>query len=229
MVGDGSYLMMAQELVTAVQEGIKLVVVLVQNHGFASIGALSESLGSQRFGTAYRYRTGADRPARTATCCRSTWPPTPRASAPTCCGCSTIDELRVRARQGHGVRPHDRRARRDRPARSRPRTARPGGTSRSPRCRHWTARKARARDVRPAQAQTSAPYLVERDARRCGPSSTGSAARRRPRDVDAHRAGLEPGHRRSSRPRCCSPTVADVDAAVQAAAKAFDDWSRDVA
>jgi len=48
---------MAQELVTAVQEGIKLIVVLVQNHGFASIGALSESLGSQRFGTRYRYRT----------------------------------------------------------------------------------------------------------------------------------------------------------------------------
>jgi 3D-(3,5/4)-trihydroxycyclohexane-1,2-dione acylhydrolase (decyclizing) len=57
LVGDGSYLMMAQELVTAVQEGVKLVVVLVQNHGFASIGALSESLGSQRFGTRYRYRT----------------------------------------------------------------------------------------------------------------------------------------------------------------------------
>jgi 3D-(3,5/4)-trihydroxycyclohexane-1,2-dione acylhydrolase (decyclizing) len=57
MVGDGSYLMMAQELVTAVQEGVKLIVVLVQNHGFASIGALSESLGSQRFGTQYRYRT----------------------------------------------------------------------------------------------------------------------------------------------------------------------------
>ncbi len=57
MVGDGSYLMMAQEIVTAVQEGVKLIVVLVQNHGFASIGALSESLGSQRFGTRYRYRT----------------------------------------------------------------------------------------------------------------------------------------------------------------------------
>ena len=56
MVGDGSYLMMAQELVTAVQEGVKLIVVLVQNHGFASIGALSESLGSQRFGTRYRAR-----------------------------------------------------------------------------------------------------------------------------------------------------------------------------
>jgi 3D-(3,5/4)-trihydroxycyclohexane-1,2-dione acylhydrolase (decyclizing) len=56
LVGDGSYLMMAQEIVTAVSEGIKLIVVLVQNHGFASIGALSESLGSQRFGTSYRYR-----------------------------------------------------------------------------------------------------------------------------------------------------------------------------
>jgi 3D-(3,5/4)-trihydroxycyclohexane-1,2-dione acylhydrolase (decyclizing) len=56
LVGDGSYLMMASEIVTAVSEGIKLNIVLVQNHGFASIGALSESLGSQRFGTSYRYR-----------------------------------------------------------------------------------------------------------------------------------------------------------------------------
>jgi 3D-(3,5/4)-trihydroxycyclohexane-1,2-dione acylhydrolase (decyclizing) len=56
MVGDGSYLMMATELVTAVQEDIKIITVLVQNHGYASIGSLSESLGSQRFGTKYRYR-----------------------------------------------------------------------------------------------------------------------------------------------------------------------------
>jgi 3D-(3,5/4)-trihydroxycyclohexane-1,2-dione acylhydrolase (decyclizing) len=56
MVGDGSYLMMAQELVTAVQERIELVVVLVQNHGFASIGELSQALGSQRFGTSYQFR-----------------------------------------------------------------------------------------------------------------------------------------------------------------------------
>ena len=66
MVGDGSYLMMAQEIVTAVQEGVKLIVVLVQNHGFASIGALSESVGSQRFGTRYRYRA-RDRARSTAT------------------------------------------------------------------------------------------------------------------------------------------------------------------
>ena len=56
MVGDGGYLMMPTELVTAVQERVKVVVVLVQNHGFHSIGSLSESLGSQRFGTRYRMR-----------------------------------------------------------------------------------------------------------------------------------------------------------------------------
>ncbi|MGQ0630346.1 MAG: 3D-(3,5/4)-trihydroxycyclohexane-1,2-dione acylhydrolase (decyclizing) [Sporichthyaceae bacterium] len=56
LVGDGSYLMMSQEIVTAVSEGIPLTVVLVDNSGFGSIGALSQSLGSQRFGTAYRAR-----------------------------------------------------------------------------------------------------------------------------------------------------------------------------
>jgi len=58
MVGDGSYLMMAQEIVTSVQERLKLTVVLVDNQGFASIGALSRSKGSAGFGTRYRYRTG---------------------------------------------------------------------------------------------------------------------------------------------------------------------------
>ena len=56
MVGDGSYLMLNSELVTAVQEGIKIIVVLVVNHGYQSIGALSESVGVERFGTAYRRR-----------------------------------------------------------------------------------------------------------------------------------------------------------------------------
>jgi 3D-(3,5/4)-trihydroxycyclohexane-1,2-dione acylhydrolase (decyclizing) len=59
LVGDGSYLMMSSEIVTAVSEGIKLNLVIVQNHGFSSIGSLSESLGSQRFGTSYRYRDPA--------------------------------------------------------------------------------------------------------------------------------------------------------------------------
>ncbi|GAA4775461.1 3D-(3,5/4)-trihydroxycyclohexane-1,2-dione acylhydrolase (decyclizing) [Microbacterium gilvum] len=54
MVGDGSYLMLNTELVTAVAEGIKIIVVLIQNHGYASIGHLSETVGSERFGTKYR-------------------------------------------------------------------------------------------------------------------------------------------------------------------------------
>ncbi|MVA77190.1 3D-(3,5/4)-trihydroxycyclohexane-1,2-dione acylhydrolase (decyclizing) [Auraticoccus sp. F435] len=58
VVGDGTYQMMPQELATVISEGIKIVVVLLQNHGFASIGALSESTGSQRFGTRYRMRSG---------------------------------------------------------------------------------------------------------------------------------------------------------------------------
>ncbi|MFD4598122.1 3D-(3,5/4)-trihydroxycyclohexane-1,2-dione acylhydrolase (decyclizing) [Streptomyces sp. NPDC058464] len=55
LVGDGTYLMMPTEIVTAVQEGIAVKVVLVQNHGYASIGGLSESVGGERFGTAYRF------------------------------------------------------------------------------------------------------------------------------------------------------------------------------
>jgi 3D-(3,5/4)-trihydroxycyclohexane-1,2-dione acylhydrolase (decyclizing) len=56
MVGDGSYLMMSSEIITSIQEGYKLTVVLVDNSGFSSIGALSRSVGSQGFGTQYRYR-----------------------------------------------------------------------------------------------------------------------------------------------------------------------------
>ncbi|MEV4437129.1 3D-(3,5/4)-trihydroxycyclohexane-1,2-dione acylhydrolase (decyclizing) [Streptomyces sp. NPDC049585] len=56
LVGDGTYLMMPTEIVTAVQEGVPLKMVLVQNHGYASIGGLSEAVGGERFGTAYRFR-----------------------------------------------------------------------------------------------------------------------------------------------------------------------------
>ena len=58
MVGDGSYLMMAQEIATAVQEGIKLNIVLLDNHGFASIGGLSDAVGAHEFGTRYKMRDG---------------------------------------------------------------------------------------------------------------------------------------------------------------------------
>jgi 3D-(3,5/4)-trihydroxycyclohexane-1,2-dione acylhydrolase (decyclizing) len=55
LVGDGSYLMMPSEIITAVQEGIKLIVVLIDNDGHRSIGALSRSLGQEGFGTRFVY------------------------------------------------------------------------------------------------------------------------------------------------------------------------------
>ncbi|MCM4167664.1 3D-(3,5/4)-trihydroxycyclohexane-1,2-dione hydrolase [Arenibacter antarcticus] len=56
MVGDGSYLMMSQEIVTSIQEKQKLTIILLNNDGYSSIGSLSSSLGSEGFGTYYRYR-----------------------------------------------------------------------------------------------------------------------------------------------------------------------------
>jgi 3D-(3,5/4)-trihydroxycyclohexane-1,2-dione acylhydrolase (decyclizing) len=56
MVGDGSYLMMSQEIVTAIQERVKMTIILLNNDGYSSIGGLSTSLGSEGFGTYYRYR-----------------------------------------------------------------------------------------------------------------------------------------------------------------------------
>jgi 3D-(3,5/4)-trihydroxycyclohexane-1,2-dione acylhydrolase (decyclizing) len=58
LVGDGSYLMMAQEIVTSLQENHKLNIVLLDNHGFSSIGGLSRACGNQGMGTSYRYRRG---------------------------------------------------------------------------------------------------------------------------------------------------------------------------
>lgn len=59
MVGDASYLMMSSEIVTSIQEALKLTIVVIDNHGFSSISGLSESIGSQGFGTHYRYRDPA--------------------------------------------------------------------------------------------------------------------------------------------------------------------------
>jgi 3D-(3,5/4)-trihydroxycyclohexane-1,2-dione acylhydrolase (decyclizing) len=56
MVGDGSYLMLSSEIVTSIQEGLKLTIVLVDSRGFNSIGGLSRSLGMDGFGTLYRFR-----------------------------------------------------------------------------------------------------------------------------------------------------------------------------
>ncbi len=55
LVGDGSYLMLAQEIVTSLQENVKLNIVVFDNHGFSSIGGLSRACGSGGFGTRYQY------------------------------------------------------------------------------------------------------------------------------------------------------------------------------
>ncbi|HCK11986.1 MAG: 3D-(3,5/4)-trihydroxycyclohexane-1,2-dione acylhydrolase (decyclizing) [Gemmatimonadetes bacterium] len=56
MVGDGSYLMLAQEIMTSIQEDVKLTIVLLDNHGHASIGGLSGSVGAEEFGTKFQMR-----------------------------------------------------------------------------------------------------------------------------------------------------------------------------
>lgn len=56
LVGDGTYLMNPTEIVTAVQEGIPVKVVILDNHGYASIGGLSDAVGAEGFATAYRFR-----------------------------------------------------------------------------------------------------------------------------------------------------------------------------
>ena len=56
LVGDGSYLMLAQEIITSIQENYKLIIVLINNDGHSSIGGLSEATGAQGFATRFRYR-----------------------------------------------------------------------------------------------------------------------------------------------------------------------------
>jgi 3D-(3,5/4)-trihydroxycyclohexane-1,2-dione acylhydrolase (decyclizing) len=60
MVGDGSYLMMAQEIVTSLQEGCKINIVVVDNHGFSSIGGLTRACGNRGMGTEYRFRKNGE-------------------------------------------------------------------------------------------------------------------------------------------------------------------------
>jgi 3D-(3,5/4)-trihydroxycyclohexane-1,2-dione acylhydrolase (decyclizing) len=67
MVGDASYLMMAQEIVTSVQEGFKLIILLLDSEGYASIGGLSRAIGSGGFGTQFDYKVPVDLAANAAT------------------------------------------------------------------------------------------------------------------------------------------------------------------
>ncbi|HEX4914881.1 MAG TPA: 3D-(3,5/4)-trihydroxycyclohexane-1,2-dione acylhydrolase (decyclizing) [Vicinamibacterales bacterium] len=79
MVGDGSYLMMAQEIVTSIQEGCKLIIILLDSSGYASIGGLSRSVGSDGFGTQFDYKVPVDLAANAASLGAIVHRPTDRA------------------------------------------------------------------------------------------------------------------------------------------------------
>ena len=59
MIGDGGYLMMSSEIVTSIQEGYKITIIIINNKGFGSIGGLSKSIGQEGFGTEYKFRDGS--------------------------------------------------------------------------------------------------------------------------------------------------------------------------
>ena len=114
LIGDGSYLMLPGELVTAVAERIPLVIVLVDNHGYASIGSLSRSIGSAGYGTHYRYAANGSPPldapdgATLAEPSSSEVLPLDLAANAESLGArviraTTIDELRAALQDAHGA------------------------------------------------------------------------------------------------------------------------------
>ena len=54
--GDASYLMLPADIITTIQEGYKITIILINNEGYASIGGLSDSVGGESFGTHFKYR-----------------------------------------------------------------------------------------------------------------------------------------------------------------------------
>lgn len=56
LIGDGTFLMLSSEILTAVQEHLKITFVVVDNYGYGSIGALSEVSGAEAFGTRFNER-----------------------------------------------------------------------------------------------------------------------------------------------------------------------------
>jgi 3D-(3,5/4)-trihydroxycyclohexane-1,2-dione acylhydrolase (decyclizing) len=99
MVGDGSYLMLSSEIVTSIQEAVKLTIVLVDNHGFNSIGGLSRSLGTDGFGTQYRYRQngslGVDSDSPTAKLLPVDLAANAESLGAKVIRCETVDDLRA--------------------------------------------------------------------------------------------------------------------------------------
>ena len=172
MIGDGSYLMLPGELVTAVAEGVKLIIVLVQNHGYASIGALSRSVGSAGFGT--RYVRGANGAAPLDDGAPAEPLPVDLAANAESLGAQvlrahTIDDAARRARAGEGGRRAGRRARRGRPLRGRAElrelVGRAGGRDRAATSR--CAPRARSTSVRGSRSGST--WRRREPRRRAGP------------------------------------------------------------
>ena len=174
MVGDGSYLMLHSELATAVAEGVKLIIVLIQNEGFASIGHLSEAVGSQRFGTSYRYLdpqkrsfdTGAYLPVDLAANARSYGIDVTVEIAPGPIG-DRRPERRGRRRPRRAAPPRSFTSPAI-PSSTRP-TAKAGGTCPWPRSPSWRARSRHARRI---------PRAAGNDSGRCSAEHAGQRARK---------------------------------------------------
>ncbi|KNB50476.1 3D-(3,5/4)-trihydroxycyclohexane-1,2-dione acylhydrolase (decyclizing) [Streptomyces caatingaensis] len=155
LVGDGTYLMMPTELVTAVQEGVHINVVLVQNHGYASIGGLSAATGGERFGTAYRFRdkdgtyTGAPLPVDLAANAASLGLHVLRAS--------TVGELRAALAEARAS---------DRPTCVYVETDTSEGAPAAPGAQAWWDVPVAAAATRPAAVEARAAYEREAAARR---------------------------------------------------------------
>ena len=166
--------------------------------------------------------------ASTATCCRSTWPPTPPASAPHVHPGRGPRRVREGDRRGAGSRT-SRPWSTSRPTRScrRP-TAPPGGTSRSPRSRRSTAPGPPGRRTRQHKARQRSPPDARRPTRDREPRRTKLMRTIEHWIAGKHVSGTGGAHRPTSATRplgaqqaagACSPAREDVDAAVQAATR----------
>ena len=212
MVGDAGYLMNPGELVTAVAEGIKIIVVVVQNHGYASIGSLSEASGNGRFGTRFRYREadGTDGEVLPVDLAANAASLGAKVLAP-----RSIGELADALKEARASDAAHRRPRRDRPGRVRDDRRRLVGRCRGRglrlRVRAAGPGRLRGRQGRPA-ALPVAPNLAEGLPMRTinhwiNGQTVGHVGR-------AYRRRLRPGHRAAG-PQVAFATGDEVDAAVR--------------
>ena len=206
MVGDGSYLMLNSEIVTAVAERLKLTIVVVDNHGFQCILALQRSVGVPDFGNELRFRDPASG--------RLTGPYVPvdfRAHAEAMGATAILADPR-RSSGGARPGPRDRRGHGHRgPGRAREARAglrRRGGTCPSPRRARQAGRAGRPRRLRGSPPPSADGARLMRSPttsrRRAAPNGL---ATRKETDICRDQGSSSSEPRR--RPRCsrCSPAA----------------------